>query len=352
MPLPALLRCKLLVGFQLAVAGPAAESLGNQPTKNMEIPSKALLPRQCLLDLSDWVQQKVRYLKIDSAMYLSYTRYVDVSFPTVDRSLLPNVTHTYLLHRVWFLLFSNVPRSNPLTCLELRPLKQWRRHKKRRKHWVEVKERYHKIQSGWKHFENWPLFLRYLSEDFFPGFHILESLNATRFHVYARGVMSARLFCWSFTVHMIFVPGLRLFVFRNVQSLKCLVADGFYLPDTFPDRVTLSTSILKEPCHFFEPKILGEIQPKRDQQNCWKKFEPQKFPLKIPLLRAEVQYSSCGGYAKSDVRCCPSTSLGRNGMLWCPLLVPRVHQTSKWRQWFEREGEACWEVFCFWYTQS
>jgi len=53
MPLPALLRCKLLVGLPLAVAGPAAESLGNQPTKNMEIPSKALLPRQCLLDLSD-----------------------------------------------------------------------------------------------------------------------------------------------------------------------------------------------------------------------------------------------------------------------------------------------------------
>ena len=30
----------------------------------------------------------------------------------------------------------------------------------------------------------------YLSEDFFPGFHILESLNATRFHVYARGQKS------------------------------------------------------------------------------------------------------------------------------------------------------------------
>ena len=77
MPLPALLRCKLLVGFQLAVAGPAAESLGNQPTKKHGDSQQGL-----------------------AAMYLSSTRYVDVSFPTVDRSLLPNVTHTYLLHCV------------------------------------------------------------------------------------------------------------------------------------------------------------------------------------------------------------------------------------------------------------
>ena len=71
---------------------------------------------------------------------------------------------------------------------------------------------------------------------------------------------------------------------------------------------------------FFWAKNPWRKQPKRDQQNCWKNLSPKYFP-RNPLLRAEVQYSSCGGSAKSDVHCCPSTSLGRNGMLWCPALV-------------------------------
>ena len=101
----------------------------------------------------------------------------------------PHVTHTYLLHCVWFSLFSNVPRSNPLTCLELGPSKQWR--SKTRKFGSRWRKRTTKFKVFGNTLKTGPL--RYLSEDFFPGFHILESLDATRFHVYARGVMSRKI---------------------------------------------------------------------------------------------------------------------------------------------------------------
>ena len=103
--------------------------------------------------------------------------------------------------------------------------------------------------------ENWPLFLRYLSEDFFPGFHILESLDETRFHVYARGVMSARVVLLEFHSSIIQV------------SCGGLVLSSWHMSSNRP------ISVRTQP--FFEPNIFLHKPVKKGSTTCWKILSPK-----------------------------------------------------------------------------
>ena len=132
-----------------------------------------------------------------------------------------------------------------------------------------------KIGSRWrKHskfsetfLENWPLFLRYLSEDFFPGFHILESLDETRFHVYARGVMSARVVLLEFHSSIIQV------------SCGGWVLSSWHMSSNHP------ISVRSQP--FFEPNIFLHKPVKKGSTTCWKILSPKCsiFSPKIPTAK-------------------------------------------------------------------